>query len=313
MAAGSASAQLSADAQKAFTNYQHLAPHRAFVLSGDGKTYDWAGASGADPSGAVANALKRCEEHSKSGCSLYAVNNVVLNGRDWKAAAPPVAPAIGRLRPEFYWDNKGPHAAAGLIVWSHGYLPGHDSTASAPQGEVAWFTEQGYDLYRFDREWIHDIQADAADLVAAVRQAKAMGYRRVILAGQSNGAWTTLEAIRLGAPADGVISVSAAHHGQVKDMRDVSIARADWQKLVRDLKPGPRVFLVIFKDDAFDVGGRTGDVIDAFAKSGVESIVEAYPPGFSGHDAANARGFGEKYGACIRAFIETGARQPPCI
>jgi dienelactone hydrolase len=301
LTAAPAAAQLKPEARKLFNDFEQLAPQRAFALSADGRGYTWSGSSGADPTSAVNSVLKRCQEQSQSACTLYAVNNVVLNGRDWKAAEPPALPTIGRLRPQFYWQNKGPQAAAGLIVWSHGYLPGKDSSHSAPQGEVAYFTSKGYDLYRFDREWIRDILGDASDFANAVRQAKSMGYRRVILAGQSNGAWTTLEAVRRGAPADGVISVSAAHHGEVKGMRDVSVARSDWQQLMGALKPGPRIIV-----------GRTDDASAAFAKSGVDSIVIAYPPGFSGHDAANDNAFPRKYGTCMHAFIESDARQPPC-
>src|SRR6185312_7075708 len=90
LAAMPASAQLRADAQKAYDDFQRLAPHRAFATAADGKGYGWAGASGADPGTAVASVLKNCEERSKSECTLYAVNNVVVNGRDWKQAAPPL-------------------------------------------------------------------------------------------------------------------------------------------------------------------------------------------------------------------------------
>ena len=100
---------------------------------------------------------------------------------------------------------------------------------------------QGYDLYRFDREWIRDWPGDATQLVDAVKQARAMGYRRIILAGQSAGAWVSMAAALRGAPVDGVISIAAAHHGYVKDMRDVSVARSEWQQIVRGIKPGPRL------------------------------------------------------------------------
>ena len=312
-AASPASAQLSADAQKTYDDFQRLAPHRALAVAADGKANLWAGAPGADPVRAVENALKNCEERSKSRCTLYAVNNVVLNGRDWKAVAPPPRPAIGRLRPEFYWDNKGPQAAAGLIVWSHGYMLGVDATVSAPQGQVANFTMNGYDLYRFDRQWIRDWPGDATALVDAVKQAKAMGYRRVILAGQSAGAWVSMAATMRGAPVDGVISVSAAHHGEVKDMRDTSRARSDWQQVVRGIKPGPRLVVVNFANDSYDVGGRMDDAKAAFAASGVDAVVISNPEGFKGHGAAGNNAFPRKFGACIHAFIETGARQPPCI
>lgn len=312
LAASPASAQLGADAQKTYDDYQRLGPHRAFALAADGKGYLWAGSSGADPGRAVENVLKLCEERSRSRCALYAVNNVALGGRDWKSAAPATLPAIGRLRPQPYWENKGPQAAAGLIVWSHGYMSGRDNTGSAPQGEVANFTRQCYDLYRFDREWIRDWPGDASALADAVRQARSMGYRRVVLAGQSAGAWVSMAATLRGAPVDGVISVAAAHHGYVKNMQDVSVARSEWQQIVRGIKPGPRLVVVNFAGDDYDVGGRMDDARAAFAASGVQALVIAEPAGFKGHGAANDNAFPRKFGACIHAFIETAARQSPC-
>jgi pimeloyl-ACP methyl ester carboxylesterase len=312
LAASPASAQLGADAQRTYDDFQRLAPHRALAVAADGKAYSWAGASGADPGRAVESVLKNCEERSKSKCTLYAVNNVVLNGRDWKAATPTMLPPIGRLRPQPYWENKGPQAAAGLIVWSHGYMGGKDNTGSSPQGQVATFTRQGYDLYRFDREWIRDWPGDATQLVEAAKQARSMGYRRIVLAGQSAGAWVSMAAAFRGAPVDGVISVAAAHHGIVKDMRDVTVARSEWQQIVRGIKAGPHLVVVNFAGDDYDVGGRMDDARAAFAASGVQALVIADPPGFKGHGAGGDNSFPRKYGACINAFIETGVRQAPC-
>ena len=312
-AASPASAQLGADAQRTYEDFQRLGPHRAFMLALDGKGYLSAGVSGADPSGAVERGLKYCQDNAKAACTVYAVNNVVLNGRDWKTAAPPLLPTIGRLRPEPYWDNKGPQAAAGLIVWSHGYMEGRDATASAPQGQVGYFTTAGYDLYRFDRQYIRDWPGDATALVDAVREARSMGYRRVVLAGQSAGAWVSMAATMRGAAVDGVISVSAAHHGEVKDMRDVSRARSEWQQVVRGIKPGPRLVVVNFVDDSYDVGGRMDDAKAAFAASGVDAVVISNPEGFKGHGAGGNNAFPRKFGACIYGFIETGTKSPPCL
>ena len=74
------------------------------------------------------------------------------------------APDIGRLRPQPYWSMRGPQLATGLIVWSHGYMAGKNATDSAPQSWVGRFTRLGYDLYRFDREWISDWASDATAL-----------------------------------------------------------------------------------------------------------------------------------------------------
>jgi pimeloyl-ACP methyl ester carboxylesterase len=295
-----------------FAEFQFFGPQKAFAVSSDQRGYWWAGANGASPNAAVNAALKACEQRSGSKCNLYAVNNIALNGREWTTAAPPLLPAIGRLHPQPWWKNKGPQGAAGLIVWSHGYLSGSDATSSAPQPWIGLFTATGYDLYRFDRQWIHDWPGDATQLADAVRQAKALGYRRVLLAGQSAGGWVSLAAAERGAPVDGVISIAPAHHGEVKDMRDVSIARFEWQQIVRGIKAGPRLVIVDFAGDAYDVGGRMEDAISTFSRTGVQADVISSPAGFTGHGAGSDFAFARKFGPCIQAFIEQGVKQAPC-
>ena len=285
------------------------------MIGPDGKATWWAGVSGPDPGGAVATAMRRCEEKAKQGCVLHTVNNYPIAGAEWRQLVPARAadaPDIGRLRPEPYWSMRGPQRAAGLIVWSHGYLAGKNATESAPQPWVGRFTNLGYDLYRFDREWINDWPGDATALADAMAKARQLGYRRILLAGQSAGAWVSLAALQRGAPVDGVISISAAHHGEVTKMKDPTRARSEWQHMIEALKSGPRVVLVNFADDAYDVGGRMADARSAFAKSGVAAVIVDAPSGFKGHGAGNDFSFARKFGPCMQAFIESGATQPPC-
>jgi pimeloyl-ACP methyl ester carboxylesterase len=140
-----------------------------------------------------------------------------------------------------------------------------------------------------------------------------MGYRRIVLAGQSAGAWVSLAALARGAPVDGVISISAAHHGEVKNMRDTGFARSEWRKLVESIAPGPRLVLVQFAEDTFDVGGRMEVARSVFAKSGVQALIIDHPAGFEGHYAGSVPAFPLKFGTCIDAFVQTGSRQAPCI
>lgn len=315
VAAQSSAPPLNAEAAKSFADFQNFGPHRAFVVGPDGKASWWAGVGGADPGNAVASAMRRCEEQAKQGCVLHTVNNYSVMGQEWRRLAPSRAagaPDIGRLRPEPYWSMQGPQRAPGLIIWSHGYMAGKNATESAPQPWVGRFTQLGYDLYRFDREWINDWPGDATALADAVAKARQLGYRRILLAGQSAGAWVSLAALQRGAPVDGVISISAAHHGTVNKMTDVTRARSDWQQVIGALKPGPKVVLVNFAADDYDVGGRMADARSAFAKSGVDAVIVDDPGGFKGHGAGNDFAFARKFGPCIQAFIETGGKQPPC-
>jgi hypothetical protein len=305
-------AQLSDSAQREYEKYQKLPPHRAFVVAGDGRVYYRSHASGPDPGPAVQGALRDCAQHHDRSCSLYAVNNFLLDGRDWRQIAAKPLPDIGRLRSEPYWHNRGPREAAGLIVWSHGYKSGTDSSTNAPQGEVVNFTSQDYDLYRFDRVVIVDWHRDALQFAEAIHTARTMGYRRIVLAGQSAGAWVSLAAAGRGAPADGVVSISAASHGEVKNMRDPNFARNEWRKLVEGIKAGPRIALVQFANDAYDVGGRMSIAHAAFAASGVQALIIDHPAGFEGHSAGNDPAFALKFGACINTFVQTGGRHAPC-
>lgn len=306
-------AQLTANGQRAYDQYRMQAPNRAFALASNGDGYFWSGTSGHDPGLAVEKVLASCQSKSGAPCRLHAVNNVVVSGADWKQLAPPALAPIGRLRAASWWQNVGPQAAAGLVVWSHGYKPGKDASETAAQPIVAAFVGQGYDYYRFDREWVTSWAADASEVADAVKRAKAMGYRRVILAGQSNGGWVSLAAAGRGAPVDGIVAVSAAAHGEVAKMRDISVARYEWQQLVAAIRPGLRIALVMFDKDEFDVGGRPADARAAFAASGVEAVVVIdSPAGFSGHYAGSNRSFWQLYGACIHGFVEAGKRVSPC-
>jgi hypothetical protein len=300
-------------AATAFSAFRNMGPHRAFVVGPDGSGNWWTGAR--DPQRAVDSALKQCEERTKGTCTLQAVNNYSVGPGDWRKFVPVRAidaPDIGRLQPQPYWSMRGPQLAAGLIVWSPGYEEGRDSTEQVPDRWVGWFANRGYDLYRFDRHWVADWASDATVLASAMSEARKAGYRRILLAGQSAGAWVSLAALYRGAAADGVISVAAAHHGTVEETSTADRARLDWQYLVEGLKPGPRIALVNFADDPFDVGGRMEVARRTFAKSHVDAMIIDSPAGYKGHSAGTGTSFSLKFGDCLQEFILLGKRESPC-
>ena len=86
---------------------------------------------------------------------------------------------------------------------------------------------------------------------------------------------------------------------------------AEWQRLLEGIKRGPRLIVVNFADDAYDVGGRMDDARSILARNGVDAEIIDAPEGFKGHGAADST-FSRKFGACFAAFIEKGKRQAPC-
>jgi hypothetical protein len=305
--------QRGANTERLFVEFRKVGPHRAFAV-GPGDTATWRAGENT-PEVAVATVLKNCAAAAKAECKLSFVNNYAVDGEAWQSRVPKRAagvPDIGRLRPQPYWWMRGPQLAAGLLVWSHGYSLQKRLEGTAPPTWTGRFADLGYDLYRFDRELIAEWSSDADDLASAVREARKLGYRRVILAGQSAGAWVSLAAFHRDAGADAVISISAAHHGLAKDMANPDQVRREWQYVVDGFKTGPRVVLVNFAGDDYDIGGRMDVARGAFARNHVEAEVIDGPAGFTGHTAGDGGTFARKFGACIEAFVEHGKRAQPC-
>ena len=173
---------------------------------------------GPDPGAAVATAMRRCEETNKQGCALYAVNNYTVAGRDWRQLVPARAadaPDIGRLRPEPYWSMRGPQRAAGLIVWSHGYMAGRNATEVAPQ--TLDRPLHGARLRPLSFRSRMDQRLAGRCHCACRRGAprpRQIGYRRVLLAGQSAGAW---------------VSLAALHARRAGRRRDLDLRRPPWR------------------------------------------------------------------------------------
>lgn len=78
------------------------APHHAFAVGTGSTAFRWIGGASSLEK-VIADAMAGCAKNAADKpCTLYAVNNVGLNGHDWRVAAQardPAAADIGRLRP----------------------------------------------------------------------------------------------------------------------------------------------------------------------------------------------------------------------
>jgi pimeloyl-ACP methyl ester carboxylesterase len=102
------------------------------------------------------------------------------------------AAAMG-LNPAFDQDLLGPEHSTGVIVWNHGRsLVVEDSESPTPPF-LRMLREGGWDVLRFDRPRDGDSLTESTrHLVDHVAELKHKGYRRVVLAGQSFGAFLAL-------------------------------------------------------------------------------------------------------------------------
>ncbi len=82
-------------------------------------------------------------------------------------------------------------------------------------------------------------------------------------------------------------------------MKDRTRARSDWQHVIEGLKPGAKLVLVNFADDADEVGGRMNDAHSIFARSGIDAMIVDLLAGFTGHGPDGTLAFARKFRPCL--------------
>lgn len=219
-------------------------------------------------------------------------------------AVPPAARAQdgGPFVPGPGFAMRGPRAAKGALVWLHG-TPGKDQDGPPPPPDfVGREAALGLDIWAFNRPRLQDpLDEGAATLAAGVEHLREIGYRRVLVAGHSRGAWIALTILAHHGLADGVVAFSPAAHGTIK-IRQTK-AMADWADLWHGIEDdGTPVVLVQLKDDPWDPD-PTGRLAIARGRltSRLLSIFQPDKP--TGHAGVYDPLFDELFGADIVDFL----------
>jgi hypothetical protein len=199
----------------------------------------------------------------------------------------------------------GPNDAAGAVIWSHGAAayPAKEDENSATPLYVSLLRDHGLDVFRLNRPQNAEHEKTSADaLRARVDELAARGYRKLVLAGQSAGAWISIMTAR-GGGIYAVIATAPAYYGteQPGYFRNASFLF----NYVGDVK-GVRTLVAFFNDDPFDPGGRGPEVEAILARDGVAHLVLDRPAGFSGHGSGNGGLFARRFGPCLVAVADDG-------
>jgi hypothetical protein len=285
---------------------------RAFAVSREG-AWGWASGIESDPERTAERALANCRRWGGSDCRLYARDLAVLwPGLEAVAPAVPDRPLVAgpgyAVVPDarFLWH--GPQAARGAYVWAHGRAPnGIDSRGAQPQPHVRPFNHAGYDVLRFDRDPATDeTEAGAAWLREALASLRAQGYRRIVVGGQSRGAWNALQALDRPGLADAVVAIAPAAHGPTGSPAH-AWALDDLRRVVAAAQnPKARVIVANFADDPFDPDPeQRAAIFRALSGPRVGALLFLdRPQDFSGHGAGADWRFTQRYGACLLDFAE---------
>lgn len=307
-------------------HYRGAVPNAAlaYAIAPDGRAVWFVGANQASEAAAREAALAGCGRLAQpigAACQVFATNGTAPG----RPAITPATQAIGPLTSSAFHYRHGPARARGVVVWSHGRAASRgigraDARGSPVQAWVSLLNDAGWDVMRFDRAPDTDeLEPSTAQLLAALPLLRQAGYQRIVLAGQSRGAWHSLLAAQRAPDAVfAVIAVAPAMHGA--DPRFQGAALDDWRRLMGGLPAaGPRLATVLFRDDAYDASppARIERWEARAAARQAPSLMIAPATGPGDHAGGFQQVFNQGWGACLVRFVTeaappTGTRRDRC-
>ena len=208
------------------------------------------------------------------------------------------------LDPAFKRDLLGPERAKGVLVWSHGRSTTSEDSESATPPFLRLLRDGGWDVLRFDRPREGDTLTESTRrLVDHVAHLKHKGYRRIVLAGQSFGAFLALMAADASDEIDAVVATAPAAFGSFDEFY------SSWRLNAIRLYPlleqvkRARVMLFYFHGDDFDPGGRGERSRAILSEHGLGYAVVDQPAFLVGHWASSTGLFLRRFGDCIHDFV----------
>jgi pimeloyl-ACP methyl ester carboxylesterase len=213
--------------------------------------------------------------------------------------------AIGAgIDPAFYQELLGAERAAGAVVWNHGRSINAEDSESPTPPYLRVLRDSGWDVLRFNRPRDGDtLTASARRLVEQVGLLKREGYRRIVLAGQSFGAFLALMAADAAEDVDAVVATAPAAFGNFDEFYE------SWRLNATRLYPllervrRARIMLFYFHGDDFDPGGRGERSRAILSGRQIGFSVIDQPAFLTGHWAASTGLFLRRFGSCIRDFV----------
>jgi pimeloyl-ACP methyl ester carboxylesterase len=209
------------------------------------------------------------------------------------------------LDPAFNQAPAGPGQAIGAVVWNHGRSINTEDSDSPTPPYLRVLRDAGWDVLRFNRPRDGDtLTASTRRLVELVGQLKRKGYRRIVLAGQSFGAFLALMAADSSEDVDAIVATAPAAFGNFDEFYD------SWRLNATRLYPllerikRARVMLFYFHGDDFDPGGRGEHSRAILAGRQIGYSVVDQPAFLAGHWASSTGLFLRRFGGCIRDFLD---------
>jgi pimeloyl-ACP methyl ester carboxylesterase len=197
----------------------------------------------------------------------------------------------------------GAERARGAVVWSHGCSLQEECSIVPTPAYITAFRAAGWDTFRLNHSSVGDTLPDgAAALANEAEGLKRNGYRRIVLAGQSFGAFISLMAAGRSDAVDAVIATAPAAYGSAESNPVGYGLNATRLYEVLGSVRRARVALFFFEGDIFDPGGRAAMADRILGARRLAHLVVDRPAGLSTHWAGIGTAFAEHFAPCLVAF-----------
>ena len=198
--------------------------------------------------------------------------------------------------------------ALGAVIWSHGRSLQKECSLVPTPDYIGAFRAAGWDTFRLNRPSVTDTLAESASALADEAEAlKHRGYRRVVLAGQSFGAFISLIAAGRSDAVDAVIGTAPAAYGSSQsNPAGYGLNASRLYDLLGAVRHA-RVALFFFEGDIFDPGDRAPIADEILRTRGLAHLIVDRPAGLPTHWASISPAFAAQFGPCLVAFAADGA------
>lgn len=233
---------------------------------------------------------------------LAATGRIAPAGAGLPEDAAPLTPA----------SPVAPATARGALVWLHGSYDAATDPRPADPDWLAPLLARGYDLWHFDRPTRPDPLAEGgARLLHGLAALRHGGYRRIVVAGFSRGAFIALPALARPDLADAVAAISPAAHGRREDRKPAALAAfAEPLRAAQAI----RFAFVMLRDDPWDPGPDARAAMarqSAPGRAGLLLLLDR-PAGIEGHMGSFDPAFTRRFAACLAAFLDATAGPDAC-
>ena len=199
----------------------------------------------------------------------------------------------------------GPSLAKGAVIWSHGRsVESEDSRAPTPD-YIGAFRAAGWDTFRLNRlRFVDTLPASSAVLAGEAEALKRIGYQRVVLAGQSFGAFISVLAAGQSNAVDAVIGTAPAAFGSAEsNPKFYGLNATELYEALVAVRHA-RVALFFFEGDIFDPGGRGPIARQILGERQLTHLIVDRPARLSTHWASAGPDFTLRFAPCLMAFAE---------